>query len=50
MIRLEEGQNLTENQAEILTKVVSKLREDKTDNLELIDIKRKQLDLMAKVF
>jgi len=50
MIRLEEGQNLTENQAEILTKVVSKLREDKTDNLELIEIKRKQLDLMAKVF
>ncbi len=50
MIRLEEGQNLTESQAEILTTVVGKLREDKTENFDLLEIKRKQLDLMLKAF
>ncbi len=50
MIRLEEGQNLTETQADILSTVVSKLREDKQSDFDMLDIKRKQLDLMLKAF
>jgi HK97 family phage prohead protease len=50
MIRLEEGQNLTETQADILSTVVSKLREDKPAEADMLEIKRKQLDLMLKAF
>lgn len=50
MIRLEEGQTLTETQADILSTVVSKLREDKPAEVDMLEIKRKQLDLMLKAF
>ncbi len=50
MIRLEEGQTLTETQADILSTVVSKLREDKPADVDMLEIKRKQLDLMLKAF
>ena len=50
MIRLEEGQTLTETQADILSTVVSKLREDKSADADMLEIKRKQLDLMLKAF
>jgi len=50
MVRLEEGQTLTDTQAEILTEVVSKLRADQPNPADLLEIKRKQLDLMLKAF
>jgi hypothetical protein len=52
LLKLEEGQTLNDTQADILNEVVAKLRENKPNdtNIDLLDLKRKQLDLMAKVF
>lgn len=48
LLKLEEGQTLTDTQAEIITEVVSKLREN-SPPIDLLELKRKQLDLLAKV-
>lgn len=51
--RLEAGEELGAEHANIITEVVSKLRSDKPEaefQAELLELKRKQLELMAKVF
>jgi uncharacterized protein len=48
--RLEAGETLEAEHADLLSEVVSKLRADQPSSLELLELKRKQLDLMAKVF
>jgi len=48
--RLEAGETLEADHADLITEVVSKLRAEKPANLALLELKRKQLDLMAKVF
>lgn len=50
LTRLEAGEELGAEHADLITEVVSKLRSEEPANLELLEIKRKQLDLMAKVF
>ena len=48
--RLEAGETLAAEHADLISEVVSKLRADQPTNLELLELKRKQLDLMSKVF
>jgi HK97 family phage prohead protease len=48
--RLEAGETLEAEHADLISEVVSKLRAEQPTNLELLELKRKQLDLMAKVF
>jgi uncharacterized protein len=48
--RLEAGETLEAEHADLISEVVSKLRAEVPTNLELLELKRKQLDLMAKVF
>jgi len=48
--RLEAGETLDAEHADLISEVVSKLRAEQPTNLELLELKRKQLDLMAKVF
>lgn len=48
--RLEAGETLEPEHADLISEVVSKLRADQPTNLELLELKRKQLDLMSKVF
>jgi len=48
--RLEAGETLEPNHADLISEVVSKLRADQPSSTELLDIKRKQLDLMLKAF
>jgi len=48
--RLEAGETLEAEHADLISEVVSKLRADQPSSLELLELKRKQLDLMAKVF
>jgi HK97 family phage prohead protease len=48
--RLEAGETLEAQHADLISEVVSKLRADQPSSLELLELKRKQLDLMAKVF
>jgi HK97 family phage prohead protease len=48
--RLEAGETLDAGHADLISEVVSKLRAEEPSNLELLELKRKQLDLMAKVF
>ena len=48
--RLEAGETLEPEHADLISEVVSKLRAEQPSNLELLELKRKQLDLMAKVF
>lgn len=54
LTRLESGEELDSNHADLITEVVSKLRKDQVDDAkaqaDLLELKRKQLDLMAKVF
>lgn len=54
LTRLEAGEELGAEHAELITEVVGKLRADKPAepefNADLLELKRKQLDLMAKVF
>ena len=48
--RLEAGETLEAEHADLISEVVSKLRAEQPTTLELLELKRKQLDLMAKVF
>jgi HK97 family phage prohead protease len=48
--RLEAGETLEPEHADLISEVVSKLRATEPANLALLELKRKQLDLMAKVF
>jgi HK97 family phage prohead protease len=49
--RLESGEDLEEQHASLLTEVVQKLRKDNQPNQDqLLEIKRKQLELMMKAF
>jgi HK97 family phage prohead protease len=48
--RLEAGETLEPSHADLISEVVSKLRGDKPNEMELLEIKRKQLDLMLKAF
>ena len=48
--RLEAGETLEANHADLISEVVSKLRADVPSQTELLEIKRKQLDLMMKAF
>jgi hypothetical protein len=48
--RLEAGETLDPDHADLISEVVSKLRADKPNEMELLEIKRKQLDLMLKAF
>jgi hypothetical protein len=48
--RLEAGETLEAEHADLISEVVSKLRADQPSNFALLELKRKQLDLMAKVF
>lgn len=54
LTRLEAGEELGADHADLISEVVTKLRADKPVALEfnadLLELKRKQLDLMAKVF
>jgi HK97 family phage prohead protease len=48
--RLEAGETLEANHADLISEVVSKLRADVPSQTDLLEIKRKQLDLMLKAF
>jgi HK97 family phage prohead protease len=48
--RLEAGETLEAEHADLISEVVSKLRAEQPSTSELLELKRKQLDLMAKVF
>jgi HK97 family phage prohead protease len=48
--RLEAGETLEADHADLITEVVTKLRADQPNAVDLLELKRKQLDLMAKVF
>jgi hypothetical protein len=54
VLKLEEGANLTEEESEIIKKVVDTLsptaqvEEEKAEEPSLLDLKRKQLDLLLK--
>lgn len=54
LTRLEAGEELQAQHADLISEVVSKLRSDKAVepefNASLLELKKKQLDLMAKVF
>jgi len=50
ILRLEAGETLDDAHADLISEVVSKLRADKPIDFNALEIKRKQLDLMAKVF
>jgi HK97 family phage prohead protease len=54
LTRLESGEELGAEHAELINEVLGKLRVDQINdpifNAEMLEIKRKQLDLMAKVF
>lgn len=49
MLKLENGESLPTAQADLLSEVVAKLKENKPNTEELLDLKRKQLDLLFKV-
>jgi HK97 family phage prohead protease len=54
VLKLEEGADLSDNEAELIKKVVDSLspapqvEEEKTDEANLLELKRKQLDLLLK--
>ena len=48
--RLEAGETLEADHADLISEVVSKLRADQPNQIDLLEIKRKQLDLMLKAF
>lgn len=48
--KLEAGETLEAGHADLITEVVSKLRAQEPTNFDLLEIKRKQLDLMLKAF
>jgi len=50
ILKLEAGETLEAEHADLISEVVSKLRADQPANFDLLEIKRKQLDLMLKAF
>jgi HK97 family phage prohead protease len=50
ILKLEAGETLEDSHADLISEVVQKLRADKPADLNLLEIKRKQLDLMLKAF
>ena len=50
ILKLEAGETLEADHADLISKVVAKLRADKPATADLLEIKRKQLDLMLKAF
>ena len=50
ILKLEAGETLDDAHADLITEVVSKLRADQPTQTDLLEIKRKQLDLMLKAF
>jgi HK97 family phage prohead protease len=50
ILKLEAGETLDADHADLITEVVTKLRADQPSAVDLLDIKRKQLDLMLKAF
>jgi HK97 family phage prohead protease len=50
ILKLEAGETLDDAHADLISEVVSKLRADKPVDFNALEIKRKQLDLMAKAF
>jgi hypothetical protein len=49
MIKLEAGEKLADSQADLLQEVVTKLRGNEPSQDDLIELKRKQLDLLMKM-
>ena len=50
ILKLEAGETLEAEHADLISEVVSKLRADQPTQTDLLEIKRKQLDLMLKAF
>lgn len=50
ILKLEAGETLEAEHADLISEVVSKLRAQEPTNFDLLEIKRKQLDLMLKAF
>jgi hypothetical protein len=50
ILKLEAGETLEAGHADLISEVVSKLRAQEPTNFDLLEIKRKQLDLMLKAF
>jgi len=50
ILKLEAGETLESDHADLISEVVSKLRADVPSQNDLLEIKRKQLDLMLKAF
>jgi len=50
ILKLEAGETLDATHADLISEVVQKLRADKPSELDMLEIKRKQLDLMLKAF
>ena len=50
ILKLEAGETLDANHADLISEVVQKLRADKPNEVDMLEIKRKQLDLMLKAF
>lgn len=50
ILKLEAGESLEAEHADLISEVVSKLRAEPPTNFDLLEIKRKQLDLMLKAF
>jgi hypothetical protein len=48
MVKLEAGEKLAGSDADLLQEVVSKLRDNTPSADELLELKRKQLDLLFK--
>jgi hypothetical protein len=49
MIKLEAGEKLADSQADLLQEVVTKLRGNEPTQDDLLELKRKQLDLLLKM-
>lgn len=50
ILKLEAGETLEASHADLISEVVAKLRAEEPANLEMLALKQKQLDLMAKAF
>jgi HK97 family phage prohead protease len=50
ILKLEAGETLDDSHADLISEVVQKLRADKPSDVDMLEIKRKQLDLMLKAF
>lgn len=50
ILKLEAGETLDDAHADLISEVVSKLRAEKPADFNLLEIKKKQLDLMLKTF